>query len=113
MLILVPKDKSGDLCSSKNYRGITLSPVISKVFELCLLEMYGEFLLSHDLQLGFKSKMSCNHALYIMRKAVEYFVTSDSTINICSLDVHKAFGKVNHFALFIKLMNRQVPLRFL
>jgi len=24
-------------------------------------------LLSHDLQLGFKSKMSFNHALYIMR----------------------------------------------
>jgi len=47
-------------------------------------EMYSEFLLSHDLQLSFKSKMSCNHALSIMRKAVDYFVTGDSTINICS-----------------------------
>jgi len=39
LIIPVPKDKSGDLCSSKNYRGINLSPVISKVFELCWICM--------------------------------------------------------------------------
>src|SRR5688572_29650750 len=32
-----------------------------------------------------------------------------STINLCALDMSKAFDKVNHFALFNKLMDRQVP----
>ena len=113
LIIPVPKDKSGDLCSSKNYKGITLSPVISKLFEMCLLDMYGDYLCSDSLQFGFKKKVSCNHALYVMRKTTEYFVSRGSTVNICSLDVHKAFDKVNHFGLFIKLMDRDVPKSFL
>ena len=54
--IVVPlvKDKHGDLSSSDNYRGITISPVLSKVFELCLFNKYEQFLVSSDLQLGFK-----------------------------------------------------------
>jgi len=32
VIIPVPKNKSADLTGSKNYRGITLSPVVSKVF---------------------------------------------------------------------------------
>jgi len=46
VIIPAPKDKSEDLAYSKNYRAISLSPVISKVFELCLLELFGEFLYS-------------------------------------------------------------------
>ena len=40
IIIPVPKNKHGDLTDSSNYRGITLSPVISKVFEMCLMEVY-------------------------------------------------------------------------
>ena len=47
------KDKHGDLSSSDNYRGITISPVLSKVFELCLFNKHEQFLVSSDLQLGF------------------------------------------------------------
>ena len=39
VIIPVPKDKSGDLTDSRNYRGITLSPVIAKVLEMCLLDL--------------------------------------------------------------------------
>ena len=73
IIIPVPKDKSGDLTDSKNYRGITLSPVISKVFKLCLMDLYGEFLYSTDLQFVFKKQLSCSHFIYVMRKVVDYF----------------------------------------
>jgi len=33
--------------------------------------------------------------------------------NLCSLDVPKAFDKVNHSALFLKLMKRNVPSAFI
>ena len=52
--VIVPllKDKSGDVCSSDNYRGITLSPVISKIFESCILTKVNPFLTSHDFANG-------------------------------------------------------------
>ena len=38
-------------------------------------------------------------------------IESDSydNSNICSIDLSKAFDKVNHHALFLKLMNRLIP----
>jgi len=39
VVIPVPKDKSSDLGSSKIYRAIIVSPVISKVFEMCLFRI--------------------------------------------------------------------------
>ena len=61
MIIPLIKNRDGDASSSDNYRGITLSPVISKLFELVLMEMVGDKLTSSYLQFGFKSKSSCNH----------------------------------------------------
>jgi len=55
VIIPVPKDKSGDLTNSRNYRGITLSPVISKVFEMCLLDLYSELLYSMICNLASKN----------------------------------------------------------
>jgi len=54
--IIIPliKDKSGDLSSVENYRPITLSPVISKIFESVLVIKYGEFLNVNGRQFGFK-----------------------------------------------------------
>ena len=113
IIVPVPKNKAGDLSDSTNYRGITLSPVISKVFEMCLLDLYGDYLYSHDLQFGFKKQQSCSHAIFCMRKVVDYFTARGSDVNICSLDVSKAFDKVNHYALYLKLMKRHIPLSFM
>ena len=32
-----------------------------------------------------------------------------NTANLCTIDLSKAFDKVNHYALFIKLMKRHIP----
>jgi len=36
-----------------------------------------------------------------------------STVNICALDLTKAFDKMNHHGLFIKLMKRNIPVQLL
>jgi len=53
--IIVPllKCKHGDASQLDMYRGITLSPVLSKLFESVLLDLFGLFLTSSDLQFGF------------------------------------------------------------
>jgi len=48
-----------------------------------------------------------------MQLSIEYFTERDSTVNICSIDLAKAFDKLNRYALFIKLMKRKCPLNLI
>jgi len=36
-----------------------------------------------------------------------------STVNVCALDIVKAFDKVNHYCLYTKLIRKKVPVQFL
>jgi len=63
VIIPLVKNSDGDMTSSENYRGITLSPVISKLFELVLMEMVGEKLTSSPLQFVYKANSNCSHAI--------------------------------------------------
>jgi len=47
------KDKTGNVNDVDNYRGITLSPVISKLFEMVLLAISDDALKTDSLQFGF------------------------------------------------------------
>ena len=96
-----------------NYRGVAVSSVIAKLLELCLFDVYGSFLRTSDLQFGFKSKLGCSNAIYTLRCVIDYYIKHNSTVNVCMLEMSKAFDKVNHHALFAKLMKRGVPVEFL
>jgi len=52
---------------------------------------------------------SCAHAIYSLSCVVDYYVNCGSMINICALDLSKAFDKMSHYGLFIKLMERWIP----
>ena len=99
--------------SVDDYRGISINPVISKVFEHCLLELFAKFLETSDKQFGYKSKSGCRNALYSVRKTVEFFINRNTTVNLCALDLSKAFDKLNRYALFQKLMDRKCPIVFI
>ena len=60
-------------------------------------------LLTGDNQFGFKKGIGCTHAINSCRNIVDHFVNSGSTVNICALDLSKAFDKVNHHALLSNL----------
>jgi len=53
MVLPLLKCKHGDTTDVNMYRGIAISPVISKVFELILLQVYESLFTSHPLQYGF------------------------------------------------------------
>jgi len=110
--IVVPLIKGHNLDNSmsENYRGIALSTHISKIFEMCILDLYSHHFVTSDLQFGFKKGLGCSHALNTVRSIVQHYTAGNSTVNLCALDMAKAFDKVNHYALFIKLLDRGVPL---
>ena len=52
------KDKLGDHKKVENYRGITLTPVISKLFESVALQLTENKLQTDDLQFGLKKALA-------------------------------------------------------
>jgi hypothetical protein len=113
--ILFPLLKSSDLDStcSANYRGITVSCVISKLFEICLHDLFGEHLYSSDLQFGFKKGIGTRDAILTARLSTSYLTDRGSTATLCALDISKAFDRVDHFCLLIKLLERGTPRIFI
>ena len=110
--ILIPIQKDTSIKGVQkvdNFRGITLSPIISKVFEHCILFSFGKYLKSNDRQFGFKENLGCTNAIFCVCKIIDYFIENDSTVNMCCLDVSKAFDRVNHNCLFYKLLKMSVP----
>jgi len=107
-IVPVPKVKD---CRNKamtcnDFRAITISPILCKVFEYCLLDKFNNMLKTSDTQFGFKKGLSYNHAIYSVRRIIEHVVQNGSTVNLCAIDLSKVFDKVNLRALFIKLKIR-------
>ena len=108
---LVPVPKAGkSLATVEGYRGISLTPVISKVFEKCLMFIFSPYLKTSERQFGFKKGTGCTSAIFSVRKTVDFFVSRKSTVILCSLDMEKAFDRMNRSALFLKMMKRRCPL---
>jgi len=74
--IVIPlvKNTDGTIADSSNYRGITLSPIISKICECSMMDMVKDKLISSDLQFGFKSNSSCSHAILALQARVKHYV---------------------------------------
>ena len=77
------KEAALDNSKSDIYRVITLSSNLSRPFEMCLLELYDTYLLTSDLQFGFKKTLGCSHSLLAVRSVVDYFTNHGSNINLC------------------------------
>jgi hypothetical protein len=110
--IIIPlvKDKSGFLNNVANYRPITLTHVISKVFEGIILNVCKDNLCSDELQFGFKSGLGCSDAIFCIRTVVDYYIENNSSVFAAALDLKKAFDSVNHFKLFASLLKSGIPL---
>ena len=109
LLVPVVKEKTGKISSIDNYRPIALASVLSKVLERVLLERMQEYIVSTDEQFGFKSKHSTDMCVYALKEAVSKYSKHNSTMFTCFLDASRAFDRINHGKLFIKLKERGVP----
>ena len=104
------KDSRGDNSDPDNYRGLTLSVLLSNLFERALLCKIGHLLSTDSLQLGYKKRHSTSHAIHTLKCTIDYFTSRNSNVFAAFLDCSKGFDKVNHSGIYIKLMQRKVPL---
>jgi len=104
--IIVPlvKDRCDDISKLANYRAISLSPVLAKLFESCLSNKFSAYMDTSDLQFGFKKHSGCANAIYIVQQLVPYYTKRGGTVYMSALDVSKAFDRIK--TLIDKLISR-------
>ena len=64
-----------------------------------------DLLQTSELQFRFKKRVGCTDAIFALKATVGHFVNDGSCVYTASLDISKAFDRVNHFKLFRTLVN--------
>ena len=105
----IVKDPNGDISSSKNYRGIAISSLILKIFDNCILLLFGGHLSNDVLQFGFQKGCSTVQCTWGVQETISHYLRRGSDVYCCLLDFSKAFDKVNFEKLFRKLVERKLP----
>ena len=109
-IVPIIKNKTGDSSDTGNYRPVAIVTACSKLFEFILLQLMDDHLTTSDNQFGFKSKHSTDLCIFTLKNVIDYYKNQNSPVFTCFLDASKAFDRVNHWTLFKKLKDRNVPL---
>ena len=98
--------KKGDAELPKNYRPISIIPVMAKLFST-ILYMRIQDLVEDKLaeeQYGFRKGRGCTDAVHVLRMVVEKSAEWGEPLFLAQLDVEKAFDRVHHEDLFKALL---------
>ncbi|XP_046566491.1 uncharacterized protein LOC124275063 [Haliotis rubra] len=107
--IIIPIFKGGGKprTSPDSYRGVTLLPVMSKLFEQVIANRIPQFQDSTDfpdpLQCGFQKSLSSLHASFLLQETVYHYKERNDSLKVVFLDSSKAFDTVWHDGLLWKL----------
>ena len=93
-----------------NYRGITVTSAIGKVFNSVLNTRLDQFLqknkIIHDCQLGFTKKARTSDHMFILKTIIDKYCNSkDGRVFACFVDFQKAFDTVIHTGIKLKLID--------
>ena len=108
MIIPLVKCKNGCLSDVNNYRAIAISTAISKIFEGVIAEQFYSTDEYDKYQFGFKAKHSTAMCTNVFKQTIEYYRNRGSHVFACFVDFVKAFDYVNHWKLFLKLLQDEV-----
>src|SRR5260221_7694543 len=104
---VTPIYKSGARWDAGNYRPVSLTVVLCKVFESILREEMVKYLDRWDLignnQYGFRKGRSCLNNLLLFLDEVTEYVDEGYPVDVLYMDFSKAFDKVPHRRLIEKL----------
>lgn len=100
--------KKGNKRDPNNYRPISLTPVLARMVERLVKPKLVTIIESklHPLQFGFRAHKSTEHNLFHLLHHIQHtFNNPDKFIRlpVAFLDITKAFDKVDHLSLLLKL----------
>ena len=104
---VLPLHKSGDTSCLKNYRPISVLPVLSKILERAVYNQLFQFISDHNLlhsnQSGFRPMHSTTTALMKLVNLWASSINEGKLTGVAFIDLRKAFDTVNHELLLTKL----------
>ena len=105
------KNSLKDPALTDSYRAIAGSALLLKLFESCILLVWGDRLHSDTLQFGFKKGCGTSTATWLVQKLPQQFLRGGSKPVAVVLDCSKAFDKAKFLILFHLLLeeDRKVP----
>ena len=103
--------RKGDKKSVNNYRPISITPVLSRIFERLILKTLSLLITPHlsPFQAGFREKHSTLDLIYCLRESTHFAHINNSFLPVVFLDIEKAFDSVWHDALLYKLSLMRIP----
>ena len=104
---ITPLFKKGSRNKPENYRPVSSTSVVCNLLETLIRDHMVEFLVKHKLintsQHGFLKERSCLTNLLCFFEEISKWVDSGSPVDVIYLDFQKAFDKVPHQRLLLKL----------
>ena len=104
---IIPLLKKGSRNKSANDRPVSLASVICKLLENIIRDHMMDFLIKYKLinpsQHGFLKARSCLTNLLWFFEEITNWVDEGSPVDVIYLDFHKAFDKVPHQSIILKL----------
>ena len=94
-MIKISKDSNKDTSDIRNHRGIDLSSLLSKVFDICIISLNCVVLRSDDLQFAYKKACSIIQCVSMVIEVINYYKNNGSSMYMCMLDASKVFDRVN------------------
>ena len=107
LALVVPVHKKGDKSSVENYRPISLTSLVMKVFERCIkTALYAACSdLLDNRQHGFVNERSCTTQMIPFTDNLALALNNRSRIDVIYFDFAKAFDSVSHDLILNKLKN--------
>ena len=105
-IISIPTDAKVSLSNVDNYREISLSNSINKVFDYVIIELYHDKLMSSAYKTQHSTALcSVVHLL----ETLQYYRQNGSQVFRCLFDASKAFDRIHYGKLFNMLFDRSLP----
>ena len=114
---VTPIPKEGNSCKAKDYRPISITPVLSKVFERLLARRLNRYIEAENIlpktQFGYRKGLGTVDALLTLNADVQAALNDGMEVRAVAIDFSAAFDKVNHDGIIHNLQNIGVGGKFL
>jgi len=100
------KDSTKSTSDMNNIRGISVSDVLTNIFEKIMLKKINEACPTNSKQFGFSKNSSCGHAVFVLKETMQLVKLRKKKMFVTAIDASKAFDKVNRYLLWLILIKK-------